>query len=97
MNERALENISRANVRRFNRNSKVRDESLKQKKAKFDRDNWDSARRILADVERYGGEESLIVRTSRAVLQHEKEAREAKRTPRGQGKLELRAAEEKTA
>lgn len=37
--------------------------------AKYDRENLEAARIILADVERYGGEGSLMVRVSRATLE----------------------------
>jgi hypothetical protein len=42
--------------------------SVTNKRAGYDHQNRDSARVILADVERYGGEESLAVQWARVVV-----------------------------
>jgi hypothetical protein len=41
---------------------------LPNKRAGYDRQNRDAARVILADVELYGGEESLAVRWAKVVV-----------------------------
>lgn len=65
--------------------------------ANYDKTNRAAALLVIEDPARYGGEESGLVRWARDWTRNQKEARLAKRWPPGQGKLELRAAEEKSA